>query len=57
LKALLAIESRKENDGAHKSYVETGGGQKRKNVGARRIGNNSNKLIDYKEFFKDDDSD
>ena len=51
LKAMLAVESRKESDGAHKSYVQTGGGQKRKNVGARGIGNNSNKLDDYRQFF------
>jgi len=39
---LLAKETKKLSE-VHKSYVETGGGHKRKNEGARRIGNNSNK--------------
>ena len=41
----------------HKKFEKTGGGQKRKNVGARGLGNNSNKLADYRQFFEDGESD
>ena len=58
LKAYLAGQDRKVVEAGHLNYVETGGGHKAKNVGARGIGNNSNKLMDYKEFFVDEsDSD
>ena len=55
LKAYLATADRVAVAASHKNYVETGGGQKNKNVGARKIGNNSNKLMGYKEFFADED--
>lgn len=56
LKAMLAKESKKMNE-IHSKYTETGGGQKRKNEGARRIGNNSNKINDYRKFIPDDSDD
>ena len=38
-----------------KHYVETGGGHKHKLAHVRKVGNNSNKLFDYKQFFEDSD--
>jgi len=55
LKTYLATADRNNTAASHKNYVETGGGQKKKNVGARGIGNNSNKLMDYKQFFVDEE--
>jgi hypothetical protein len=35
----------------HKDYIETGGGHKSKNFGKRRgVGNNSNKMWDFKDL-------
>ena len=54
LKAMLAAEMKARGDTGHKKYEKTGGGSKHKNVGARGLGNNSNKLTDYRQFFEDD---
>ncbi len=54
LKNMLASEV-KNNGNQHKKYEQTGGGHKHKNVGARGLGNNSNKLINYQQFFDEDD--
>jgi len=53
LKKMLASETKKMTS-QHKKYEETGGGHKHKNVGCRKIGNNSNKLINYQQFFDQD---
>ena len=59
---MLNTQIKKHNDqitggklDKHKDYIQTGGGNKRKNVGARRIGNNSNKIYDYRDLIKDDE--
>ena len=55
IKEYLATESKKKQDKGHKNYVETGD-NRQKNKNAGKIGN-SNKLMDYKQFFQDEDSD
>ena len=57
LKAILAKEVRDQNANDKLKYEATGGGSKNKNVGARRIGNNSNKIHDFKAFIAQDESD